>query len=134
MKQYLEVKSGIPREQQILQGVGAAKPLVNERKLTDYNLGDEAVLRLSVNLVACSKQNQTCYFDDMTDETGFIVWIKTLGLQNLAVEVTPNDTVRFLKERARAWTGVPKHKQHLIFGTELENDACWPLTACNRAR
>ena len=122
VKQYLEVKYGIPREQQVLQWVGAAKPLVNERKLVEYNLGDEAVVRLSVNLVACSKQEQSCYFDDMTDETGFIVWIKTVGLQNLAVEVTPKGTVMFLKERARVWTGVPTHQQHLIFGTELEDD------------
>ena len=56
--------------------------MVDEHTLFGYNMRDEAVLRLSVSLVGGGEHNQTCYFDDMMDDTGFTIWVKTFGLQN----------------------------------------------------
>ena len=42
-------------------------------------------------------------------------------MQNLRVVITQMDTTNFLNEQILASTGLPKHQQRLIFGTELED-------------
>ena len=126
IKDRVQENTGIPLEQQDVLWLGTLEPIPLDagRTIISYNIREECVLKLVIRLRGGADHDDfqsDLYFDSMTDEKGYRIWISTLGGQSVGIVVGDNDTVRFVKQRVFESTGVPAYQQHLVYGAELED-------------
>ena len=96
VKDRLEDKIGIPRAQQVLQLAGVASPLLDGCKLVEYNMKDEAVIRLSF----------------ATTEAHFQIFVK--GSFTMTIWVKPSDLVDDVKGKIAEKQLIPVKDMRLI--------------------
>ena len=138
IKDRIQDKTGIPPEQQDLIWHGTLEPIPLDagRTIISYNIRDECVLKLVIRLRGGADHDDfqsDLYFDSMTDEKGYRIWISTLGGQSVGIVVGDNDTVRFVKQRVFEWTGVPAYQQSST-APSLRIAKPWATTVCGQGR
>ena len=95
-------KLGIPSEEQTL--VFNGRKVEDGRALSDCNIPKESVLHLVPSVSSMQ------------------IFVKTPTGKTITLEVQPNDSILFLKQKFQDKEGIPPHRQRLIFaGKQLED-------------
>ena len=98
VKDRLENKIGIPRTQQVLQLAGVASPLLDGCKLVEYNMKDEAVIRLSF----------------ATAEAHFQIFVNGNFGKTMTIWVKPSDLIDDVKGKIAEKQLIPAKDMRLI--------------------
>ena len=106
VKKYLEEKTGVSCQEQILQRSGTGITLVDEHLLFDSNMTDEHVVILSVS--------QT---------SSFQIFVKGRNGKNTVLWVKSLDKVNDIKDKIASKHMIPAQEQRLVFnGREMLGD------------
>ena len=116
VKAYIELKKGVPRARQVMQFAAVATPLLDERKLVDYNVKDGAVIQLNF----------------APGEAHFQIFIKGQLGKTSTLWVAPSDLIDEVKSKIAEKEMIPVKEQRLVCNGRCTVAIPLRTTACAR--